>query len=395
MNILVVCQYYFPEPFRLPDICEGMAARGHRVTVVTGTPNYPEGEIYPGYEKGQRSHEIIGGVTVHRCGLVPRKRGIFYRFLNYYSFVFSSCRCLRRVKEDYDVVFVNQLSPVMMAQAGLRWAERHGKKTVLYCLDLWPESLCAGGIRTGSPIYRFFARVSRKIYSRADKILVTSKGFIPYLQDFLKIETPISYLPQYAEDLFDGVPAWEERGGPYHFLFAGNIGEAQSVQTIVKAAGLLKEENAVFDIVGDGVSLETCRQLAQGLTNVVFHGRRDLAEMERFYTMADAMLITMCDNPTLALTLPGKVQSYMAAGRAVIGAIGGETATLVKEAHCGVCVAPEDADALAQAIREVLKEPEKLNTWGSNARGWYQKNFRREVFLNVLEEELEAACQTK
>ena len=393
MNILVVCQYYYPEPFRLPDICEAMVARGHTVTVVTGTPNYPEGEIYPGYEKGRRSDENIGGVTIHRCPLIPRKRGILYRFLNYYSFVFSSCRYLRRVKENYDVVFLNQLSPVMMAQAGLNWAKRHGKKAVLYCLDLWPESLCAGGIRPGSPIYRFFAGVSCRIYNKADKILVTSKGFVPYLRDFLKIETPISYLPQYAENLFDNVPAREERGGPYHFVFAGNIGDAQSVETIIQAAGLLKEENAVFDIVGDGVSLEKCRQLAQGLNNVIFHGRRDIAEMERFYSMADAMLITMRDNPTLALTLPGKVQSYMAAGRAVIGAIGGETAALVKEADCGACVAAEDAAALAEAIREVLRAPEKLNTWGINARAWYQHYFRKEAFLDILEKELEAACE--
>ena len=391
MNILVVCQYYYPEPFRLPDICEALAARGHAVTVVTGTPNYPEGEIYPGYEKGQRADEVINGVTVHRCPLIPRKRGILFRFLNYYSFVFSSENYLRGVKEDFDVVFLNQLSPVMMAQGGLNWAKRHGKKTVLYCLDLWPDSLCAGGIGTGSLIYRFFAGVSRRIYNRADQILVTSKGFIPYLKEKLKVETPCQYLPQYAENLFDGVPAREDRGAPYHFVFAGNIGEAQCVQTIGKAAAARKEENAVFDIVGDGVSLESCKQLAQGLPNVVFHGRRALSEMEHFYTMADAMLITMQDNEVLALTLPGKVQSYMAAGRAVIGAIGGETASLVKEADCGVCVAPEDAPALAEVIRDVLKTPEKLTAWGENARVWYQNYFRKETFLDALE----AALQSK
>ncbi len=393
MKILVVCQYYYPEPFRLPDICEALASRGHCVTVVTGTPNYPEGEIYPGYEKGQKSEEIINSVTVHRCPLVPRKRGILYRFLNYYSFVFSSCHYLRKRKEDYDVVFLNQLSPVMMAQAGLNWAKKHGKKSDLYCLDLWPESLCAGGIGQGNPIYKFFASVSRRIYNKTDKILVTSKGFIPYLQDFLKINTPISYLPQYAENLFDGVPAREDHDGPYDFVFAGNIGEAQSVETIIKAAALLKEEKAVFHIVGDGISLENCKKEAEGIQNVVFYGRRDLSEMERFYSLADAMLITMSDNPTLALTLPGKVQSYMAAGRGIIGAIGGETAMLVKEADCGICVKAEDAAALAEAIRQTLKEPEKMTAWGQNARDWYQTYFRKETFLDALEGELEAACE--
>ena len=146
MKILVVCQYYYPEPFRLPDICSAMVQLGHDITVVTGTPNYPEGEIYPGYEKGARSDEIIDGVKVHRCPLIPRKQGVLYRFLNYYSFVFSARQYLLGLKEEFDVELVNQLSPVMMAQPALSWAKRHGKKCVLYCLDLWPESLLAGGI---------------------------------------------------------------------------------------------------------------------------------------------------------------------------------------------------------------------------------------------------------
>ena len=144
MRILVVCQYYSPEPFRLTDICEALVQQGHQVTVVTGTPNYPEGEIYPGYEKGRHAHEVIQGVEVYRCPIIPRKQGAVYRFLNYYSFVLSASRQLRRMQEDFDVVFVNQLSPVMMAQPGLSWAKRHGKRCVLYCLDLWPESLLVG-----------------------------------------------------------------------------------------------------------------------------------------------------------------------------------------------------------------------------------------------------------
>ena len=393
MKLLVVCQYYAPEPFRLPDICQALVRRGYDVAVVTGTPNYPEGEIYPGYEKGARSDEVLDGVKVHRCPLIPRKRGMAHRFLNYYSFVFSAGRYLRGMKEDYDLVLINQLSPVMMAQPGLSWAGRKGKKSVLYCLDLWPESLCAGGIGPGSPIYRYFARVSRGIYNAADQILVTSRGFIPYLQDTLGVKTPCRYLPQYAEDLFENVPPRTAHEGPYHFVFAGNVGEMQSVGTIVEAARELTGENVRFHIVGDGVSLDDCKEKARGLTNITFHGRRDVGEMEGYYTMADAMLVTLKDKPVLASTLPGKVQSYMAAGRAVVGAIGGETASLIQQARCGVCAAPEDGKALAAAIRQLLKNPERLTEYGENARDYYQKYFRKEAFLDTLCGVLEAACQ--
>lgn len=391
MKILVICQYYKPEPFRVSDICEALVQMGHSVSVVTGTPNYPEGEIYPGYENGQKSEEIIGGVTVHRCPLIPRKKGVLYRFLNYYSFVWSSGKYLRSVKENFDIVLVNQLSPVMMAQGALSWAKRHGKKCVLYCLDLWPESLCAGGIRPDSAIYRIFKVISRGIYNRADHILVTSRGFIPYLRDKLQVTTPCSYLPQYAENLFDDVAEQQEHVAPYHFVFAGNIGQVQSVETIIQAAALMKDDpRAVFDIVGDGVSLVACRELAKDTPNVVFHGRRDVSEMKHFYGMADAMIVSLKDEPVLASTLPGKVQSYMAAGRAVVGSIGGETATLIREAECGVCAAPENAQELAEKLQVLLDNPEKFREYGKNARAYYHKHFRKETFMERLVSVLES-----
>ena len=394
MKVLLVCQYYKPEPFRISDICEALAEAGHSVTVVTGTPNYPEGVIYKGYENGAHADEVIGGVTVHRCPLIPRKTGALYRFLNYYSFVFSANRYLRRLGGDFDVVFVNQLSPVMMVEPALKWAKRHGKKCVLYCLDLWPESLTAGGIGKNSPIYKLFYPISRKIYRMADHILVTSRGFVPYLRDYIQAAGPYTYLPQYAEELFGQVPEYAPHEGPYHFVFAGNIGDMQSVETIMEAASILKEDSrAVFDIVGDGVALARCREMAEGLPNVVFHGRRDVSEMEQFYTMADAMIVSLKDNPVMASTLPGKVQSYMAAGRTVVGSIGGETASLITEANCGVCAAPEDSRELAEKIRELLDAPERFALYGKNARAYYRSTFRKEVFMQKLISVLSDHCE--
>lgn len=395
MKVLVVCQYYKPEPFRISDICEGLVEMGHSVTVVTGTPNYPEGVIYPGYEKGTKADEIINGVTVHRCPLIPRKSGALYRFLNYYSFVFSSEKYLRSLKEDFDVVFVNQLSPVMMAQAALSWAKRKGKRCVLYCLDLWPESLLAGGVRKDSLIYKVFYRVSRRIYQRADHILVTSRGFVPYFEETLGLTgKKLGYLPQYAEDMFGTLPAVTETKNTVDFLFAGNVGSLQSVETIVEAARLLQDDPQIrIHIVGGGISLETCKQQAEGLNNILFHGRRDLSEMPSFYAMADVLLITMGKDPVLSATLPGKVQSYMAAGKAVAGAIDGETARLInEEALCGACCGAENAPALAEIIRQMAGDPGKRQEYGDNARRYYREHFQKTRFLAELERVLEENC---
>ena len=395
MKILVVCQHYFPEPFRLPDICETLVRRGHAVTVVTGTPNYPEGEIYDGYAKGARADEVINGVRVHRCPLIPRKTGTLYRVLNYYSFVLSSEWYLHRCKEDFDVVFVNQLSPVMMAQAGLSWAKRHGKKCVLYCLDQWPESLLAGGIRKDSIVYQIFLRVSQNIYRRADDLLVSSRGFVNYFRQVLKLEDKrIRYMPQYAEDLFDTLPEPAQKKDSVDFMFAGNVGALQSVDTIVEAARLVQNEKKIhIHIVGGGIALEACKKQAEGLENITFHGRHDIGEMPAFYAMADAMLITMKDDPVLSATLPGKVQTYMAAGKPVVGAIGGETASVVNEdAACGMCCAPEDAKGLADIMLRIAEDDALRVQFGENARRYYQEYFRKEQFFALLETVLQENC---
>lgn len=395
MKILVVCQYYQPEPFRVSDICASLVRQGHEVTVVTGTPNYPEGEIYPGYEGTAHRDEVLDGVRVHRCPIHPRKRGAVHRFWNYYSFVFASRRYLAGLKEDFDMVFVNQLSPVMMAEGALAWAKRHKKPCVLYCLDLWPESLIAGGIRPGSLVYRVFLGISRRIYRAADRILVTSRGFFPYFREVLGMEDgALRYLPQYAEDQFDSVPPVKAHPGPLAFLFAGNIGEAQSVETIVEAARLLRDDPRVcFHIVGDGIRLEACRNLAEGLPNITFYGRRDIREMPDFYARADAMLVTLKDGGAISGTLPGKVQSYMAAGRAIVAAAGGETAAVVEDADCGLCGPAGDAAALAANIRALAEDPALPRQYGEQARTYYRENFRKDAFFRKLTQALEEACR--
>lgn len=386
MKILVVCQHYRPEPFRVSDICEMLVRKGHEVTVVTGTPNYPEGEIYCGYEDGQRADEVLGGVQVHRCAIHPRKRGVIHRVWNYYSFLFASRRYLWRLEDDFDVVFVYQLSPVMMAEGALEWAKRHGKSCILYCLDLWPESLTTGGIRAGSLIYRYYLNVSRRIYWGADKILLSSRRFAQYFHETLKItDEKLTDLPQYAEDLFSDVPAPQLHDPPYHFLFAGNIGGAQSVPTILEAARLLEGDKRMqFDIVGDGSDFVRCQKLAEGLSNVTFYGRLDVQEMPRFYTKADAMIVTLKDNPIISYTLPGKVQSYMAAGRAIVGAVNGAAAEEVQLADCGLCAQAEDATGLANILRWLADHPEEFLRFGENARQHYQNTFTSDIFFEKL-----------
>lgn len=386
MKILVVCQYYYPEPFRHTDICEELVKRGHDVTVVTGLPNYPMGKIYNGYRRGEKRDEVLNGVKVHRCFTIGRKQGAIYRFLNYYSYAFSSTRYVKKLKEDYDAVFVNQLSPVMMANAAIVYKKKNKTPVVLYCLDLWPESLVAGGIARDSVIYKFFHRTSEKIYKKVDKILVTSRSFSNYFEEKFGI-TYVKYLPQYAEAIFTPEQCQKVEDDYIDLMFAGNVGVAQSVDTIIQAAKLTADiTNLRWHIVGDGLELEKLQKMAQGMERVVFHGRKILNEMPKYYAMADAMIVTMKKDPVLSLTLPGKVQTYMAAGKPIIGAIDGETPIVVAEADCGICGCAEDAKALAENVRKFIKMDRKIIR--KNARAYYDDHFEKQMFINKLEEEL-------
>lgn len=395
MKILVVCQYYYPEPFRITDICEELVRRGHEVTVVTGTPNYPEGVIYPGYEKGQRKEENINGVSIHRCFTIPRGSGALYRLLNYFSFAISSSLFIKKCKasdgKPFDVVFVNQLSPVMMGQAALTYAKKYKVPTLLYCLDLWPESLIAGGITRGSLIYKVFHKISKKIYTKMDRILVTSRLFADYFKNEFSIsESNTEYLPQYAEGIFDKLPPKTDTS-TIDLMFAGNIGTAQSVQTILETAELLKGEfdNLYWHIVGSGSDLERLQKTAEkkGLTNIIFYGRQPLEKMPEFYQKADAMLVTLQKDPVLSLTLPGKVQSYMAVGKPIIAAIDGETATVIDEAQCGYCSPAQEAAALAENVRRFIASKDK-QAMAQNAYRFYCEHFSKDRFFCRLEQQI-------
>lgn len=176
----------------------------------------------------------------------------------------------------------------------------------------------------------------------------------------------------------------------FNFVFAGNIGDMQSVETIIRAANVLHDDpDIVFHIVGDGSKLNDCKQLADnmGLDNVVFYGRRPIEKMPYFYAMADAMLITLKNNKILSYTLPGKLQSYLAARKPVIGSINGEARRVIEQSGCGLCSAAEDYKGLASLILQFCKS-DKKELMASNAQEFYFKNYRKERFIADLEDAL-------
>lgn len=393
LHILATCQYGWPEPYPSLYPMEEMAKRGHYVHAITGTPNYPMGEIFEGYEKNKIIEEVHEGVHITHVPIIPRKHNVINRFLNYHSYPSSANKEIEKLSGDYDVVFANQSSPVMMVEPAIRYAKKWNKKVVMYCMDLWPASLEVGGIKKTSPIYKFYYDLSKKIYTNVDKILVTSRMFQNYfIEEFGISEDRIEYLPQYAISEFDNIPDQPEKNTT-DFVFAGNVGAAQNLYVVLKAAKSVQQEEIsdngkkiFFHIIGDGQELDNLKKYAQnnGIQNVIFHGRKPSEEMPRYYAFADAMIVTLTDNPLVSLTLPAKVQSYMAAGKPILASANGEIANVIRESGAGFCSGANEDRGFVDSVKLFLNSDDR-NDLGKKAKKYYDNNFSREKVMNKLE----------
>ena len=388
MKILVICQHYWPENFRVTEICEALVERGHQVTALVGLPNYPSGIIPDEYKRFRNRHQYRNGVEIKRCFEIGRRPGKIGLAINYVSYMTSACIKALLHKRDYDVIYAFSTSPVLMSLPAALLRCFTSKKFLIYVLDIWPACLAAMNVFEGSILYAFMKRVSKWVYRKADVLTYSSKRFQGYLKNVHQIVVPDEwYMPQFADDVFaEPLPA-KQPTQEKQLVFAGNIGKVQAVEVLIESAALLRDEPVHWHIIGDGSNYESCLHLADKLMlndKITFYGRKPLEEMPAYYAMADAMIVSMRNDISVNDTLPGKVQSYMAAGKPVLGSIGGETSYVIDKAECGFCSPPDDPAAFADIVRRFLSDsnPEKM---GQNGRAYYQKHFTKTHHMDQLE----------
>lgn len=392
MNLLFVCQYYYPERIGLTDICEELVKRNHNITVLTGLPNYPEGKVPKEYKFFKKRKENVNGVNIRRCFEIGRRKGKMMLGINYISFMISSMFNIVFLGKRFDKVFCYQHSPVTMAMAAVLYKKIYKKELVLYCFDLWPESLKTYNINEKSVIFKFIKRVSKHIYKNCDKIIISSKPFKEYFEEVHQIESnKIKYIPQHSIDF--GVNNNKKDDEKIHFLFAGNIGKMQNIECIIKAVNEIKhKEEFVVDIVGYGSNYEDLIEMTKKLRleeKIIFHGRKSKEELKKYYDNAEAMLLTLKGNNFVSKTLPLKLQSYMSTGKPIIASIEGAAHEIINESNCGVCVEPDDYKALSQMMYDYIKNKKKYEELGINGRKYFEKNFDLITSVDKLVKELE------
>lgn len=399
VRILVISQYFWPENFRVNDLVQELTSRGHELTVLTGIPNYPDGDVFPEFQNKSNAFSEYHGAKVIRVPMLARSKGALRLICNYVSFMLSasSIGVWKLKNKSFDVIFVFEPSPITVGLPAI--ILRYLKKipVLFWVLDLWPETLSAIGVIKSKSILNLVGSFVSFVYNRCDLVLGQSKSFFTSISKYCRDHQKIRYFPSWAEDVFSSnaiiqcapeVPLSHES---FDIVFAGNVGEAQDFSAILRAAEILKNnaQQIRWLIVGDGRMAPWVKEqiIKHGLeSQILMLGRFPVERMPSFYACADALLVSLKPDPVFAMTIPGKVQSYLMSGIPLLGMLDGEGANVIHEAKAGLCCAAGDSEGLANAVIKMAEMTQlERDVLGRNGRMYAEAEFSREKLIDTLE----------
>lgn len=399
-HILLISQYFYPETFRVNDMAVEWIKRGYKVTVLTGIPNYPMGKFFDGYDYKQKRKEIWNGVNIIRIPLIPRGNSsnkllnAVGMMANYLSFVISGRRWVKCNNIYADLVFTVEVSPMTQALIGVWYGKRYHVPTYLYVQDLWPENVeTVTGIHN-KILIRPIDKMVDKIYKETDEIFTTSPSFVEAIvnRKVLVDRKKVHYWPQYAEEFYkplerQAIEGIDEKDKSFKIAFTGNIGTAQGLDILPKAAVLLKSIDVKFIIVGDGRYQSEFERQIENLDvkkKFIIIPRVPAERIPKILSACDAGFISFNKTPLWEMTIPAKLQSYMACGKAIIASASGETRRVIEEAGCGLCCENGDVGALVKGIKELMKaDSEEM---GRKARIYFEEHYEKKKLMNEMDE---------
>ena len=399
MKVLIVTQYFWPENFRINDLAIELKRKGYKVSILTAQPNYPSGKIFSNYGIKKIGKSFYKGITIFRVPIIPRfSANKLQLVINYASYAFSAsifgALFLRRHK--FDVIFVYEPSPITVGIPAIFIKKIKKIPIVFWVQDLWPESILAVSATKSNILIKFTDKLVRWIYSHCDEILVQSRGFIKEIKSKGVSANKIKYLPNWAEDFYKPLKANAKssiakslKDENFKILFAGNLGEAQSLNTIISAADLIRNEKITWIIIGDGRRKKWLKNEIQKRNlsdKILLIGKKPVKKMPEYFSHADVLLVTLSSNPIFSLTVPGKIQSYLACGKPIIAALDGEGAKIINQSKSGISVGSENYKKLAQAALTFSKMSNKeIIRKGKLAQHFYDLNFNRDQLIIKIE----------
>ena len=389
MKILIVTQYFYPETFRVNTLAKELVSRGNEVTVLTGYPQYPQGEIYEGYGFDKPYEKVWNGVKIERVKMRPRGHNAIGMLLNCITFVTEGNKWVKRCTEKFDAVYVFEVSPVTVGLPALKYKKKFGAPVFFNVQDLWPENVEEILGIHNKLIIGTINKIVDKIYRESDKILCSSNGFVENIANRGVSRDKLVFWPQFCEK-----PDFTNADKPncydenyFNIVFTGNIGDAQGLDLLVDAATLLKDEAVRWYIVGDGRAKERLekRVMDERLTDSVFFiGRVSEMEANNYVRFADCAYLSFKDSELFDLTIPAKLQTYLACGTPILGAVGGDSARIIEEAGCGL-VCEKNGQNVVAAVGTFLQLPvEEREKMGYCAETYFSWHFQADNLLRTL-----------
>ncbi len=394
MRILIVTQYFWPENFKINDLALGLKEKGHEVTVLTAIPNYPKGKFYENYSFWKNNDEEWNGIKIYRSKILSRRTGGLKLMVNYMSFMFFCSIKVFSIKEKFDKIFVYQPSPITVGFPAIVASKKMKIPFYFWVQDLWPESLAAAGGIKNKYLISFFNKLTKIVYNNAKYILIQSKGFTEYIENQGEYSNKIIYYPNTAESFYKPIKQdlalSKNIPKGFNLIFAGNLGEAQGISTLIKAAEIVKNQGIEINwiFLGDGRQKEFYISEIKNKNleeNFFFLGSHPAEMMPKYFAFADALIVSLKKNKIFSLTIPSKIQSYLASGKPILGSLEGEGAKIILESNAGFVSNPENAEMFAQNLIEFYKLPEESKKeMTDNAIVYFKKEFEREMLIDRL-----------
>ena len=390
-HILVISQYFYPEQFRINDISTEWKKRGYRVTVITGIPNYPQGKFYKGYGFFKKIKENFNGIDIIRLPIIPRGKNKFGLALNYISFVVSGFFWKIFTRINADLVFIFEVSPMTQALPGVWYAKKRRIPCYLYVQDLWPENFVMFSGISNKKIIGVINRMVNYIYANSTKILATSESFVKKIANRGIALNKLLYWPQYAEDFYVPSKKNTKKSSSFNIIFTGNIGYAQGLDILPRVAFDLKNDrkNVIFNIVGDGrFRSELIKEINHLEVSYMFNliDRQAPEKIPELLAENDAAFLSFINDPLFEMTIPAKLQSYLACGIPIIASVAGESERIITESGSGMACPIGNIKAVSDIIKTMMSmDKSELIQMGKRGLEYYNKNFNKNELLDCLD----------
>jgi len=392
LKILIVTEYFYPEEFKINEIALEWQKKGYQVDVLTNFPTYPAGKIYDNYKNKWYDKDNYKGITVHRVkSITGYKENLFKKLLKYFTFMFLGTFVAMKIGKRYDFVFGFDIGALTGMTPAIVVQKFYKKPVTLWIQDIWPDSVYAYGFKQTKLLTYCLNSFVKFIYKNSTVLVVSAEGFIEKIKLFSAKQQKIEYLPNWADALETNVEAFQfSKEEKIHFTFAGNIGKVQNLDNVIKAFGSIDNKlilKAQLNIIGDGSYIDDLQQLVknENIKNVIFWGRKPRQEMSKYFKASDFLIVSLIDKPIFSLTVPAKIQTYIAAKKPILAILNGDAAKIIEDNKLGFSAEPNNLEQIRKILeKSILLSEDEKNILIKNSQFLTENTFNKDRIIKRL-----------